>query len=75
MVEYFEERATGSIYSVWELGRLLRSRHLDMREVARRFRPLPDTTCVLVDEAEMIAAKAGGEQRDRGYLWDDPYVT
>ena len=65
-MEYFEERATGSIYSVRELGQLLRSRQPDMREVARRCRPLPGNTCVLVEEAEMIAAEAADEQGDWG---------
>ncbi len=68
VVEYFEERATGSIYSVRELGQLLRSRQLDMRQVARRYKPLPDSTCSVLDEAEELAARAdrGKQQRQPG---------
>jgi len=65
-VDYFEEWQTGSIYSVRELGRMLRSGQLEMREVARRFKPLPDSTCLLLEEAETTAANAE-EQQERGW--------
>ena len=62
-VDYLEERQTGWIYSVRELGRMLRSRQLDMREVTRRFRPLPSGTALLLEEADAIAARAEEDPR------------
>ena len=71
-MDYFEDRQTGSIYSVRELGRMLRSRELEVREVARRFRPLPDSTCLLLEEAEEVAARA---EEDRGRGWFGRFLS
>ena len=68
-MDYFEDRQTGSISSLQELGQQLRSRQLDLREVARRFRPLPSRTSVLLEQAETIAARAADDQWRR---WRTP---
>jgi hypothetical protein len=69
VVDYFEDRQTGSIYSLRELGQMLRSRQLEVREVTGRFKQLPYSTCLVLAEAETIAARA---EDDQGHRWVKP---
>jgi hypothetical protein len=62
-VHYFEDPATGSIYTLAELRRLLQGSGVNLNEALKLFRKLPSRTCVLLDEAEWIAAVAAPDER------------
>jgi hypothetical protein len=67
-VHYYEDPATGSIYTLAELRRLLRGSRVGLDEVLRLFRKLPNGTCSLLEEAETIAAEAARDER-RSASW------
>ena len=64
---YYEDRQTGSIYSVWELRDLSRAGEVGMEVLSHGLRQLPYSTVLLLEEAETIAANAA-EQRERAWL-------
>jgi hypothetical protein len=64
-MRYYQDPVTGSIYSLWELEELLGETELELREVLRSFRAVPDATWLLLEEAEAIAAES--DQRRSGF--------
>jgi hypothetical protein len=67
-VHYYEDPATGSIYTLEELRRLLRGSRVGLTEVLRLFRKLPNRTCSLLEEAEALVAEAARDNR-RSVSW------
>jgi hypothetical protein len=65
---YYEDRQTGSIYSVDEFAKLVVSQGMNTDEVLRRYYRLPYRVSCLLEEAEAIAARADqrGQQRQLG---------
>lgn len=55
---YYEDRRTGSIYSLTELCQMIAPEEVTRFEVPRRFRRLPESCCRLLDEAKIVAAMA-----------------
>lgn len=64
-MQYYEDRWTGSIYSLAQLARLIEAQDVLRAQVPRRFRVLPEQCCRVLHEAELIA---GLVDRDRGQL-------
>ena len=60
---YYEDRQTGSIYRIGEVARMLLDGQITLSEIPKRLRPLPHATCLLLGEAEAIAAQAEDERR------------
>ena len=64
MRRYYEDRRTGRISSPAGLARLIEDDEVARAQVPRRFRVLPEPTCRLLHQAELIAALAdGGRER------------
>jgi hypothetical protein len=65
---YYEDRKTGSIYSIDEFAKLIVSQGMNTNEVLRRYDRLPYSLSCLLEEAEAIAARAdqSGQQRQLG---------
>jgi hypothetical protein len=61
MAVYYEDRVTGSIYSVRELSRASRWAHMPLDTLSRGLKRLPKSTCQRIDEAEAVAGKAAEE--------------
>ena len=61
---YYEDRQTGSIYSIRELITAARREQTALDELAEKLKRLPYSTVLLLEEAETIAANAL-EQQER----------
>jgi hypothetical protein len=61
-VVYYEDQATGSIYLLGEISRLLRDQQTTLSQMPQRFRPLPYGMCLLLEHVEAIAANADEAQ-------------
>jgi hypothetical protein len=59
---YYEDRQTGSIYSIRELIAAAGRRRVALDELARGVKRLPYSTVMLIEEAETLAANAAAEQ-------------
>jgi hypothetical protein len=68
-VEYYEDRQTGSIYSMRELTRLLLQGQIRREETPGRLALLPHGACSVIEQAEAIAAQAI-EQQERDWFDD-----
>ena len=64
-MRYFEDRHTGSIYTLTQLADMLLSEQVRRSELSKRFTLLPETTCALLDRAESIAERAERKNRFR----------
>jgi hypothetical protein len=62
---YYEDRKTGSIYSIDEFAKLIVRQGMNTDEVLRRYSRLPSSMSRLLEEAEAIAVRADS---DRGQL-------
>ncbi len=60
--QYYEDRLSGKIYSLAELARLVEEHEVPRLQLPRRFRALPETSCRLLYEAELIATLADGDR-------------
>ena len=63
---YYEDERTGSIYSGRKLIEMARRERITLGELERNFRQLPCSTVLLLEEAEIVAARAG---EDQGRRW------
>ncbi len=62
-LRYYQDRVTGSTYSLGELEELLQGTNVDLREVLPLFTDLPYGTCCLLEQAESIAAEVARDER------------
>ncbi len=62
-MRYYEDPASGSIYSRAELEELFQGTALDLRTILPLFRGLPYSICCLLEEAESIAAEVARDER------------
>ena len=63
---YYEEHSTGSIFSEREVVDRVQREQIPLDQVGGQFRSLPYSTCLLLEEAETIAANAE-EARERDW--------
>ena len=63
----YEEHSTGSIYSEREVVGWVRREQIPLDQIGGQFQALPYRTCLLLEEAETIAANAE-EARERDWL-------
>jgi hypothetical protein len=64
-MRYYEDSATGSIYSLAELERLFQGSGSDLQKLLGCLKLLPYSTCCLLEEAEAVAAQTDQEWRRR----------
>ena len=64
---YYEEHSTGSIFSEREVVAWVKREHVPLDQIGAQFQALPYGTCLLLEEAETIAANAE-EAQDRDWL-------
>jgi hypothetical protein len=55
---YYEEHSTGSIYSEPEVVAWVKREYVPLDQIGGQFQALPFRTCLLLEEAETIAASA-----------------
>jgi hypothetical protein len=62
-VRYYQDRLTRSIYSAYELGKMMDRKEITLQELLVRFEELTADKRRLLEETEKAAARARGEHR------------